>query len=52
MEIFAPYTHAIATLGLWGLWMVCLSMQSNKSLTPKHRINRKRTGLIGAAAVE
>ena len=37
MHIFAPYAHAIATLALWGLWMIYLSVQSNTGLTPEDR---------------
>ena len=37
MEIFAPYAHAIASLALWGLWMVYLATQSNVGVTPEDR---------------
>ena len=37
MEYFAEYSHAIAALALWGLWMVYLSIQSNTGLKPDHR---------------
>lgn len=37
MENFAEYSHAIATLALWGVWMVYLSMQSNTGLKPEQR---------------
>lgn len=37
MDAFAAYAHAIATLALWGLWMIALSMLSTGGKTPKDR---------------
>lgn len=37
MEAFAPYSHAIASLALWGLMMVILSMLSTRGRTPENR---------------
>ncbi|NNE53574.1 MAG: MAPEG family protein [Sulfitobacter sp.] len=37
METFAPYSHAITSLALWGLMMVALSMISTRGRTPENR---------------
>lgn len=37
MEIFAPYSHAIAALALWALVMIVLSMLSIVGRTPENR---------------
>lgn len=37
MDIFAPYAHAIASLALWGLLMIALSMISTRGMKPEDR---------------
>lgn len=37
MEAFDAYGHAVASLALWGLWMIALSMISTSGKTPKDR---------------
>lgn len=37
MEIFDPYSHAIASLALWGLLMIALSMMSTRGMRPEDR---------------
>ena len=37
MEAFDPYSHAIASLALWGLIMIALSMVSTGGKVPKDR---------------
>ncbi|MEX0281660.1 MAG: MAPEG family protein [Arenibacterium sp.] len=37
MEQFAEYSHATATLAIWGLWMIALSIMSTSGKTPRDR---------------